>query len=99
MTVLIHAIKPARKKRSHYKGIWILKCLVTTDGRLILLPAHGTWLRPGKSPELYDLDADISESQNLADAHPEIVEKLIKRIAEYDAELKANSRPVWQQGK
>lgn len=59
----------------------------------------GKWkLRPGKNPELYDLDADISESKNLAEAHPDIVEKLQQRIAEYDADLKAHSRPVWQQG-
>ena len=32
--------------------------------------------------ELYDLDADISETTNLAEKHPEIVAKLSKLMAE-----------------
>ena len=31
----------------------------------------------GKAPELYDLDNDISEENNLASAHPEVIEKLL----------------------
>ena len=62
---------------------------------------RGQWkLRPAKNkPELYDLDADISESKNLAADNPEIVAELQKLIADYDADLKANSRPVWRAGK
>lgn len=46
--------------------------------------------------ELYNLDADISESKNLADEHPEIVAKLKALIEKYDAELKSNTRPIWR---
>ena len=46
-----------------------------------------------KTPELYDLDADISEKHNVADEHPEIVKRLTDMMEEFDRELKANTRP------
>ncbi len=48
--------------------------------------------------ELYDLDADIGESTNLASANPKVVRELQELIARYDADLKANSRPIWRAG-
>ena len=33
-----------------------------------------------KVPQLYDLDADPGEARNVADAHPEIVERLRKEL-------------------
>jgi len=60
----------------------------------------GKWkLRLQKKPELYDLRADIGESNNVASAHPEIVERLRAMAGKYDADLKANSRPAWRAGK
>jgi len=55
----------------------------------------GKWkLRRVKNTiELYDLEADISEKNNLADAHPEIVERLTGVMREFDGSLKASSRP------
>ena len=54
----------------------------------------GRWkLRRTKKPELYDLDADISEKNNLLDKHPEIVKRLSDIMDEFDRELKANARP------
>ena len=41
--------------------------------------------------ELYNLAEDISESQNLAENHPKIVQKLIKMLDEFDAELKTDN--------
>ncbi len=46
--------------------------------------------------ELYDLQADISESTNLAEKNPDVVERLIKQMKAFDAELKANARPAGQ---
>jgi len=62
---------------------------------------RGEWkFRPGKTGgELYNLDVDISESNNVASANPEVVSALQKLIAAYDANLKANSRPIWRGGK
>lgn len=55
----------------------------------------GRWKlrRVKKNVELYDLQADISETQNVAENHPEIVERLTGTMRDFDAELKANSRP------
>lgn len=49
--------------------------------------------------ELYDLDADIGETTNLAEKHPEVVERLQGLARKYDADLKASSRPLWRAAK
>jgi len=61
---------------------------------------RGKWkLRTaGKKPELYNLDSDISESTDVASSNPKVVTELLELIAKYDADLKANSRPVWRAG-
>lgn len=51
---------------------------------------------PKVTIELYDLEADISESRNLAAANPDVVERLQRLAAEYDRQLKANTRPIWR---
>jgi arylsulfatase A-like enzyme len=54
----------------------------------------GKWkLRRGKKTELYDLEADISEANNVAAEHPGIVKRLTYIMKEFDRELKANARP------
>ena len=56
---------------------------------------RGDWKlrRTEEGIELYNLAEDISESKNIADAHPKIVQKLIKMMDDFDAELKTdNSR-------
>ncbi len=53
---------------------------------------QGNWkavkLAPGKPAELYDLQNDISESRNVADAHPDVVKRLegIMRQARTESE-------------
>ena len=47
--------------------------------------------------ELYDLETDISEQTNLAETHPEVVEKLRAMCVAYDEQLQANKRPVWRE--
>ncbi|QDU96193.1 sulfatase family protein [Lignipirellula cremea] len=62
---------------------------------------RGEWkLRPSdKTPELYNLEADISESTNVAAENPQVVAELTKLAAAYDADLKAHSRPLWRKPK
>ena len=52
----------------------------------------------GKGCELYDLEADIGEQNNLAKQQVAVVEHLSKMMEEFDQELKANSRPAGAEG-
>jgi len=47
-------------------------------------------------PLLFDLAKDIGESHNVADQHPEVVQRLTALLERFDAELKAHTRPVGQ---
>ena len=44
--------------------------------------------------QLYDLSADIGESSNIADKHPDVVKRLTELMRRFDEELKANTRPA-----
>ncbi len=43
---------------------------------------------------LYNLEVDIGERDNLADSHPEIVDRLSQKMMTFDAELNQHARPV-----
>lgn len=50
----------------------------------------GWWARmidEVKTVELYDLESDIAETTNVADQHPEVVERFMKEVARVRAEL------------
>ena len=54
----------------------------------------GQWkLRTTKETELYDLDSNIGETHNLAQQHPDIVQRLTAMMKAFDRDLKANTRP------
>ncbi|HQH54601.1 MAG TPA: steryl-sulfatase, partial [Candidatus Hydrogenedentes bacterium] len=42
---------------------------------------------------LFDLDADIGETTNVADKHPEVVERLKKLLEQFQQDIKDNARP------
>jgi arylsulfatase A len=44
---------------------------------------------------LFDLQSDIGEATNLAEANPDTVTALTKRMTELDAEITANARSPW----
>jgi len=57
----------------------------------------GKWKlrREGKGKiELYDLEADISESKNLAGEKADVVKEMLGKMDAFDAQLKARQRPV-----
>ncbi len=58
-------------------------------------PSGGQAARGPQPPkaELYDLVGDISESTNLAEKHPDVVQRLAAMIQKFDKELKAAARP------
>ena len=45
---------------------------------------------------LFNLEKDLSEKNNLAQAHPEVVSHLSKRMLVLVAEIEAGKRPVWK---
>ena len=47
-------------------------------------------------PWLYNLEDDIGETQNVAEAHPEVVARLQKSAKEFDRDLEAHSRPIYR---
>lgn len=67
--------------------IWVYLNNVTTirDGQWKLHVAHRE--KALKEPLLYDLAADPSEAHPVNDRHPEIVERLQRTIAEYQARI------------
>ena len=44
--------------------------------------------------QLYDLEADIAESRNVAKEHPEVVERLTTLLLEHREDIARNKRPV-----
>ena len=46
----------------------------------------------GQMTVLYDLSADVAEQENLADRHPEVVERLESELEEWNAQL---AEPMW----
>ena len=70
-------------------------------GKNLQAVRSGKWKlrRVKKNTELYDLQADISEKNNLAGKHPEIVKRLTGLMEEFDRELKANARPPGRSSK
>lgn len=59
---------------------------------------QGEWKLLVRKPEplLFNLREDISEKNDLASANPEKVAALKARMEELDAEITANTRPVWK---
>ncbi|MCK5173047.1 MAG: sulfatase [Planctomycetes bacterium] len=56
----------------------------------------GKWklVTKGKASELYNLEEDLGERNNIASKHPRIVNRLRKLLTEHVAELEKNKRPA-----
>ena len=65
--------------------------LAVRDGRWKYLVNYD-----GSSPQLFDLQADASEQNNLAAEHPQIVERLHQQLMDWNAALPADAGdPAW----
>ena len=72
------------------EGNW--KLLLTYDGTVGRYAALHP--RTERRPQLYDVSADPHETVNLADQHPEIVQRLAKRIADWWP-VTERRLPIW----
>jgi len=62
------------------------------DWKLLLDVDARTWRHRGTS--LYNLRRDLSEQRNVANAHPDVVERLTNRLERFRLELNKTSRPA-----
>jgi arylsulfatase A-like enzyme len=108
--------KPLREATVHHSinGSFVIR---QGQWKLALCPGSGGWSapRPGQQDtsklplvQLYDLAADIGETTNVQDKHPEVVARLTKLLEKYVADgrstpgpKQANAVPVdiWKAGK
>jgi len=49
---------------------------------------------PPLKAQLYDLEADLGETNDVAAQNPDVVKRLTGLLSRFDAEIKANSRPA-----
>jgi arylsulfatase A len=63
------------------------------QGGMLRAVRSGPW-KLFVSGELYNLDADLAETTNVAGDNPDVVAKLRKLISDFKADLAANSRKV-----
>ena len=49
----------------------------------------------GGRPQLFRLDRDLSETENLADDHPQMLAEMVKRASAWEAQL---VEPLWGKG-
>ncbi|MCB1211931.1 MAG: hypothetical protein KDK97_21600, partial [Verrucomicrobiales bacterium] len=86
--------KSPRDDYLYYTGC-LLTAVRVNDWKLVLPrpanpPGTGWWgrmIEEIKTTQLYDLQSDPAETTNLADQHPEIIDRLMKRIEAACAEL------------
>ncbi len=50
--------------------------------------------KESSSVELFDIDADISESKDLSEYYPEVTQKLLQKLEDWSAEVRAGVKPV-----
>ena len=66
-------------------------------GRTLQAVRSGNWklhLNKGNPTQLYDLESDIGESENVIDSHPEVVKKLHEYVKHFEKDIANNHRPA-----
>ena len=85
---LIPYILRNKRERPHEYLFW------KKENRAAVRHKNWKFLRfPDRPAELYDLSDDISEKQNLATKHPELVKALYRKLFAWELEME---RPLWQ---
>ena len=67
------------------------------SGNQLQAVRSGRWklhVRNGKPTQLYDLESDIGERNNVIDSHPEVVQQLEQHLQRFANDIAANSRPA-----
>ena len=64
-----------------------------------VIPGHGQTNYALHAPELYDMEADVDESYDVAPQHPEIVAKISNRVTELMAGFPQNIQQAWAESK
>jgi len=84
---LLPYIQGEKKERPHQKLFWKKEC------RAVLRDGDWKLIRyPDRPAELFNIEEDISEQNNLAAEYPEKVKKMFKEIFEWELTLE---RPRW----
>ena len=75
------------KERPHQTLYW--KC----EGRGVVRDGDMKFMRfPDRPAELYDISKDVTEKNNLAAQHPDLIKKYYEMLSDWEMTL---SRPVW----
>ena len=78
----------------YFKGGGKLQAVRSGRWKLHLKATKGRGKKSQALPvQLYDLESDISEKQNVADDHGEIVKQLTARALAFDTSLRGSARP------
>lgn len=103
VSALIHGESESspRDEFVHYTSQGQLEGIRQGDWKLLVKqqrPRRNQQNRRTPPPEvlLFNLKDDIGEQNNLADAKPQIVQKLSARMKELDAEIEKNAREPWR---
>ncbi len=97
------AAESPREEFLHYTSRGELEGIRQGEWKLLVKKPRGQRQQGRNAPPagqmlLFNLAEDLGEQRNLADEHPEIVERLKRRMDELDGEITANARAPWVKG-
>jgi len=97
---ILHILKdPAHATSPHdafyyYARNGTVEAVRSGRGKLHTAKSRGWNQQQGPFPvSLYDLDRDIAEQNNVAELYPAVVDRLQRKIADFDADLSRKARP------
>lgn len=88
--VLLGKTKESAREAHYYFSGYSLQAVRQGPWKLAVTPQHETMgkeIKVTKTPRLYNLDTDISETTDVSDKNPELVAKLSALIAKMDSEI------------